>query len=225
MKSSAASLVALPIGGVLGWLLCSILGSPSANPPSPRHNLRTSNTPGHQANANHGSTGCATIATDSVVHEVRICGRKLEDLESELSTARADLENCLGDRIAWPTNISSKWSEPEFRDRIVAILDKMGVDGDVAFFCEEFPCLAQLPDSMDWKRFRELAEADFGAPDVASVVVRSHALVGEYGHRELRFVSAGPADYVDDFAADRLDDRIADLVQIAKRELKQSAPG
>ena len=134
-----------------------------------------------------------------------------------------ELGRCQADKVAWPEDLAPQWSAEGFEEAVVSMVTELGHQGDIEFYCEEFPCIAKLSGDTDLHQLKELAAEQFGSPDVAHVDVRAHGIVGPFGRHRLGFIAAGPTDQIDEFAKERLDARVAELIQSTTNELKHAS--
>jgi hypothetical protein len=142
-----------------------------------------------------------------------------------LEQVRSDLAHCKSrlNEVDWPDQIEDVWRAEAFQEKISESLREMGVDGDVLLYCEEFPCIAYLPEGTDNNAFEAVLQRAYG--EDAFVQVRAHAMVGPWGAKNLRMATAAPAELVDEHIRERIGDRGWDIIRNMRKDFLAEVDG
>lgn len=146
------------------------------------------------------------------------CAVELSSLQAQLAAVRLDAEGCHADEIPWREDIGEEWRANGFGDAVASALKKLEIEGDIALHCDEFPCIALLPDSADRFAVKEILTEQY---EDADVWVKGHGMVGPWGKRSLRFIAAIPEGADSELLHERVYDRTQDITQAIEKELRQ----
>jgi len=133
-----------------------------------------------------------------------------------LERAVWDSLSCRKDEVPWPEELDERWSAAAFQEMMTAALRDAGVEGDVSFHCEEFPCIAHLPEQIDRTAVKEALSRSYG--DDAHVELNEHGAVGPWGVKTLSFATVMPMELADEQVRERIRERNWKLVHSVTKD-------
>ena len=210
--------IALLLGGAIGWGMHALVVVSDASDVSSleKSTADTIISKSKPAYSPARMSAHAKSSSDSLECEVDD-----QELVAELARLQFELGACQGGKVSWPDELDPNWSAESFRSRMSALMQRLDISGELEFYCEEFPCIARFPDATDWVALKSAVQEEYGGSSDVDVKTMSHGIVGEFGRRNLWFVSIAPSDHMDGFARERLDDRISEIIQSAQKDLKR----
>lgn len=152
-----------------------------------------------------------------VNHDTQDFRDDVDSLRRDLANVQANLDACLaGQGSTWPRDIGDEYRLDAFSDKIDDALAAVNVDGEVELHCEEFPCVAVLPEGTPRQAFQDALKEAYGPG--TKVRVLEHSAVGPWGSKVFAMATAVP-EGLDEEQGSRADDRCWGLLLDLQKDL------